>query len=116
MARGDLNHLIGLVTEDHIMGNWVDGWPTGEKDGVFEHGVRPPYHAAPLIEKNQGGGYGGPLRVPNNALERTTFVHDLEEELQSCVGALMRACDALLHQLAHRVLGSLTVGKVPDAG
>lgn len=114
VACRDFNHVIRIIGEDHGMCLRVNWRPPGEEDGVLEHEFGSLPSRASLLQKEQSGGHGGPLGIPDNAFKRSSLLYDLDEILERVVGAPVGGRDAFPHQLAHRVLGRLAVGEVPD--
>ena len=116
MTCGNLNHDIGLVAKNHVVGVWVDGGPASEKDGVLEHGLDALFLEAPLLVKQKRSSNSGAFGIANDGIKRAALVHDSEQVFECVVGAAVRGGDALAHQLSHGVFWALTIGKVPDSG
>lgn len=116
MTCGNLNHDIGFVAQNHVVGVWVDGGPASEKDGVLEHGLDTLFLEAPLLVKQKRSSNSGAFGIANDGIKGTTLVHDFEQVFECVVGTAMRGGDALAHQLSHGVFRALTIGKVPNSG
>lgn len=115
VTRGDFNHIIRLIAKNDGVAVRIHGRPPSEENGIFEHGWDPLLPEPPLLVEEKGGGHGGALGVSNDGIERTLFLHDLEQVFERIIGAAVGRCDALAHQLSHCVLGRLAVGEVPNS-
>ena len=114
MTGWNVNHDVGFIAQNHCMGFWVHWRPTGKEDGVLEHGLDALLLETSLLMEEKCGRYRRTLGVSDNGVERASFLHDLEQELERIVGAAVSSCYALSHKLTHGILWRFAVRKVSD--
>jgi hypothetical protein len=115
VAGRNLDHGVRLVAQNYFVAVRVDWRPSGEEDGILEHGLDPLLPEPSLFVEKKRGSHRRALRIADDAVERAALLHDLEQVLERVVGAPVRRRDALSHQLPHGVLGRLTLRKVSNS-
>lgn len=116
MAGGNLYPRLRLVRQYEVEGVGIQRRPTAKEDAVLEHGLRSFPLGPALLVQQQGARDDGALGVADDAVKGPALLHDAVEELDGLAGALDGRGHALLHQLAHRLLGRLALGEVADLG